>query len=211
MAYIYKITNDINNKIYIGKTTETINERWKEHCRDYQKTRCEKRPLYDAMNKYGIEHFRIEEIETINDISILNDREQYWIEYYNSFKDGYNATKGGDGKIYLDYDLIYNTWLQGYSISETAKRVGCHEDSVVKILQNLNISKEERWQHAIKSMSKPVCKIDKDTNKIIEIYPSVREAERANNYSKNHISPVCQGKKTLAFGYKWKFLKDMPV
>ena len=52
MAYIYKITNLINGKVYIGKTSEkTIEERFKIHIKDSKKEHCEKRPLYDAMNK----------------------------------------------------------------------------------------------------------------------------------------------------------------
>jgi hypothetical protein len=61
------------------------------------------------MNKYGIDKFKIEQIEECDD-SIVNEREIYWIEYYQSFKYGYNATKGGDGKLYLDYDLICETY-----------------------------------------------------------------------------------------------------
>lgn len=44
----------------VGKTTTSIEERWKEHCNDCKKERCEKRPLYDAMNKYGVENFIVE-------------------------------------------------------------------------------------------------------------------------------------------------------
>jgi len=44
------------------------------------------------MNKYGIEHFHIEEVENVIDISLLEEREKYWIKYFNSFKEGYNAT-----------------------------------------------------------------------------------------------------------------------
>ena len=62
MGYIYCITNLINSKRYVGKTTTTIDERWQEHCRDSIKERCNKRPLYDAFNKYGIENFKIEEL-----------------------------------------------------------------------------------------------------------------------------------------------------
>ena len=55
MSYIYKITNDVNGKIYVGKTNYTIEKRFEEHIKDYQRKRCEKRPLYEAMNKYGVD------------------------------------------------------------------------------------------------------------------------------------------------------------
>lgn len=63
VSKIYKITNDINNKIYVGKTSNTLEQRFKEHCVDCQKREEEKRPLYSAMKKYGIEHFKISLIE----------------------------------------------------------------------------------------------------------------------------------------------------
>lgn len=60
VPYIYKITNQINGKIYIGKTLKDISSRWREHCKAAKKVCCEKRPLYMAINKYGIENFKIE-------------------------------------------------------------------------------------------------------------------------------------------------------
>lgn len=77
MAYIYQITNDINGKIYIGKTEFSIEKCFKEHCYDAFRDRNEKRPLYAAMRKYGIEHFHIELLEETDD---PNEREVYWIE-----------------------------------------------------------------------------------------------------------------------------------
>ena len=106
MAYIYQIQNDINGKIYIGKTEFSIEKRWKEHCRDYKKESEEKRPLYLAMNKYGIEHFHISLLEETDN---PEERECYWIEKLGSFKYGYNATIGGDGRKYLDYDCSRKT------------------------------------------------------------------------------------------------------
>jgi hypothetical protein len=59
------------------------------------------------MRKYGIEHFHISLIE---ETCQPEERERYWIEYFSSFKNGYNATHGGDGKSYLDYNLIITTY-----------------------------------------------------------------------------------------------------
>lgn len=123
MEYIYCITNIINNKQYVGKTTSTIEERFKEHCRDSRKTRCNKRPLYNAMNKYGIENFKIEEIEYIEDDKLLAEREIYWINELNTYGyNGYNASKGGDGKILYDYNEIIDLYNMRYSQKQVAEK-----------------------------------------------------------------------------------------
>lgn len=96
MGYIYKITNEINQKVYIGLTSKSIEERWKQHIQA-SKNLSLNRPLYVALRKYGIENFSIKLIEEVDD-DFLGEREIYWITYYNSYKNGYNATLGGDGK-----------------------------------------------------------------------------------------------------------------
>lgn len=206
MAYIYKVTNQINGKIYIGKTLKTIPERWKEHCKDCKKERCEKRPLYDAMNKYGIENFIIEEVEECSP-DILNDREVYWIEQYGSFKYGYNATKGGDGKHYIDYDLIYSLYKEGKNLTEISKILKCSTDTVTKALNNFNVSHEERVKRAISQNKIPVLMIDKDTDEIINSFGGLKEAEAflKKVRSSQHIVDVCNGKRKTAYGYKWRF------
>ena len=62
-GFIYKITNDINGKIYIGKTLNSLEHRFNEHKRASRKKCCENRPLYSAMRKYGVENFSITLIE----------------------------------------------------------------------------------------------------------------------------------------------------
>ena len=137
MAYIYQIVNDINQKVYIGKTELSIDKRFKEHCRDAFKQKNEKRPLYSAMRKYGIEHFHIELIEETND---PNEREKFWIEQKRSFKYGYNATLGGDGKSYLDYDLIISEYEKCHNQKEVAEKLHISVDSVNKVLKNNQIT-----------------------------------------------------------------------
>lgn len=94
MGFIYKIINDINDKIYVGMTRYTIENRWKEHKINY---RYKNTHLYSAMKKYGIEHFKILLIEECP-IDKLIEREAYWIKKLDSFHNGYNMTEGkGEG------------------------------------------------------------------------------------------------------------------
>ena len=90
---IYKITNQINNKIYIGQSTD-IHRRWAdEKARSKNPKLFEVSALYYALNKYGINNFTFEVIEECEPME-LNDREWYWIQYYNSMTpNGYNLIK----------------------------------------------------------------------------------------------------------------------
>lgn len=204
MAYIYEIVNDINNKSYVGKTEFSLEKRFKEHCRDSQKKSSEKRPLYSAMRKYGLEHFSIHLLEETNN---PNERERYWIEILGTFKNGYNATKGGDGAAYVDYDLILALYNKGYGVLQISNITNYDIGTIRKVLNNSGISYQERKQREYQQISKIVAQLDKDTEEIIAIYPSTEEANRAlNKQSSGHISQVCNGKRKTAYGYKWKYL-----
>lgn len=96
MTGIYKIENLINHKKYIGQAVD-IQTRWKNH-RSTMNDPNDKGydyHLYRSMRKYGIENFSFTVIEECL-ISELNDRERYWIAFYDSFFNGYNLTFGGD-------------------------------------------------------------------------------------------------------------------
>ena len=94
---IYKIINNINNKIYIGLTTGTLKHRWNRHIQDY-KDLSNTKPLYRAMRKYGIENFSMEIIDETDDIEKLGKLERFYIKKYESQnpKKGYNLTAGGE-------------------------------------------------------------------------------------------------------------------
>lgn len=91
---IYKIVNDINNKIYIGKTNSFLN-RYKQHFSQNNLKREPNKILYLAMHKYGFEHFTMSIVEECNEQN-WEEREQYWINYYNTLiPNGYNMIPGG--------------------------------------------------------------------------------------------------------------------
>jgi group I intron endonuclease len=95
---IYKITNQTNGKIYIGKTSSTIAKRWRKHLNEAKWH--DRRHLYAAINKYGEKNFTIETVEICN-VSESGEREKHWIKYYNSMDQsvGYNLTEGGENGI----------------------------------------------------------------------------------------------------------------
>ena len=113
MGYIYKITNQINGKIYIGQTRKTLQERMNAHIK--KASEYPNRYLYDAMNHYGYSNFSIALIEECSN-SQLDEREIYWINYYDSTNHeiGYNLTSGGGGG---------NTWLLNPHKLQTGEKI----------------------------------------------------------------------------------------
>lgn len=88
------------------------------------------------MRKYGIEHFHISLLE---ETKFPEEREQYWIKALDSYRNGYNATKGGDGKRYLDYDLICSTYNKVKNCVETARLLEVDEKTIRSVLKQNNI------------------------------------------------------------------------
>ena len=89
--WIYKITNIQNNKVYIGQTIRPIEQRFKRHINDALNNILDTH-FARAIRKYGKENFTIEQIDEAQTQDELNQKEQYWIKYYNSVDEGYNET-----------------------------------------------------------------------------------------------------------------------
>ena len=93
---VYKITNINNEKVYIGQAADVSN-RWKDHIKAGLGIDTPNNKLYAAMMEDGVENFTFELLEECKREE-LNNRETYWIEYYQSQDWGYNMTKGGARK-----------------------------------------------------------------------------------------------------------------
>lgn len=133
-GYIYKIINDVNDKVYIGQTITTLKDRWHGHMSSALNEKRYKSALYSAMRKYGRDKFHIQEVSHYTEntkeklINILNLEEQKYIKEYKSLvsENGYNFEKGGDnkcvpGRKVHKYDLNLK-YISSYESCEEAGR-----------------------------------------------------------------------------------------
>lgn len=105
-GYIYKISTTKSNKVYIGQTTKTVQERFQGHIRACSSQSRNTIHLYLAMRKYGIETFSVEQIDIANSQEELNEKERYWINYYDSIKNGYNMIEGGNDENPMNSAIV---------------------------------------------------------------------------------------------------------
>lgn len=213
MAYIYCITNRVNGKQYVGKTTESITKRFKEHCNDSKKERCEKRPLYDAMNKYGIENFIAEKLIQCEPDE-LDSYEKLFIEKLDTYNNGYNATKGGEGSILFDYKEIIKLYKEGKSMIEVATLVQCCYETVSKVIHMYEIPVNKIIAGSC-NLPKEVIQLSIDTEKELQSFKSVADAAHwlvNNGYAKKYSGGVrqkicncCAGTLKTAYKFKWKY------
>ena len=183
---------------------------------DSYRERCEKRPLYSAIQKYGKENFIIELVEeTSNENS--SKREIFWINYYETFKSGYNATVGGEGAQFIDYDLVVKIYRETQNQNDTAKILDISISSVCEILKIKKEDKISRSQVVANKLSKAISAYDLQGNFIKNFtgMDAARWLQENNIASKNtplkfisgRVHQVANGQRLTAHGFKWKFIE----
>ena len=91
---IYKIQNKVNGRCYIGQTRQGLVQRKREHLNRFHRGDRDHR-IYLAFKKYGLDNFTWEVISQTTDYKLLDVLEQFFVEKYNSFENGYNCSAGG--------------------------------------------------------------------------------------------------------------------
>lgn len=216
MGFIYKIWNECNDKVYIGQTSVGIKTRWSKHLYNYLTNNS---ILYRAMRKYGAGVFHIEEIEECEN-EILNEREKYWIQYYDSYKNGYNSTPGGtalpSGKMFqrLDNKILFQLWDEGKSISEIQEQTGYSHTSILEHLKEYEkFSIEESILRGSQksALSRSIAVSQWTTQgEFIKTFSSVKQAAETNNIAVQNIHKCLKKERQTAGGYYWTYENELP-
>lgn len=218
---IYKATNKINGKSYIGKTYN-FEKRKKEHFYDIENGL----PFHKALKKYGLENFEWEVIDHADSDSEIREKEVYWINYYRtciSFSDcnGYNLTLGGEGgvswnsKPVMRYDLDGNYIDEFVSCSHASIELDLDRKSIIRAAKTKysqsggyqwkfkNDLKEIKPYKRAESVRKvKILKLDLKGN-VLNEYSSVNEAAIKNNLHRSCISACLTGKSLRCGNFLW--------
>ena len=147
LGKIYKITNKLNGKVYIGQTIKSLKERFEKHC--WGTTEKDQYHLNmaikKAIRKYGKENFTIELIEEV-ETTKLDEREVYWISFYDSYNKGYNCTLGGQNGAtrstklsWTEENEVIEAKYLGFSIKEIEEVYGIDRTTVHNIFKRHNL------------------------------------------------------------------------
>lgn len=148
MAFLYKITNTITNKSYIGWTGKTVEGRWNTHKADALKNK-DNRKFYNSIRKHGVDCWTVETLCEVDTIAEAKLKEIELIELFDSYNYGYNSTKGGDGNNGIIMSAESNhkrsIALKGKpkNYDRTKKRL--HSKETKQKMSNSHIGKKKPW------------------------------------------------------------------
>lgn len=224
-GFIYKIYNDVNDKIYIGQTISDLQTRFSQHKYDAKK-HLRNMYIHKAIRKYGIEHFNIKEIEKITEsckqelINTLNEREMYYIQKYNTTDStiGYNLSIGGSNnggdalrkicqyKITGELVRIWDSMTEAaeyYSVGKNAIFSACNGESNMSCGYIWRYIEDEFNTYPIK-IKKRICKYS-TSGDLLDIY---YQEEFPKDYNIVTILQACRGKIKVHKGFVWRYEED---
>ena len=218
MTGIYKITNTINNKCYIGKSEYKKKKRLNEH----KLGRHSNEHLQRSIQKYGIENFTFEILEECSK-EMCGQRERYWIEYYKSYEPefGYNKTMGNEYEFGIQFNEETHKKLSksmtGRKDSEYTKnlkrlgRLGKHHTEESRKTMGVLHRKENLSQETLQKMSDAHKKenLSNETRQKMSKTQKERYLIKENNpfYGKHHTE---ESKSKISKSHKEKvnFMSD---
>lgn len=210
MGQIYKIINNINSKIYVGKTIYTAEKRYKSHLQQLDDGTA----IHNAMKKYGVENFSFVILEdNIENKEELSKKEIYWIKTLNSLvPNGYNIAQGGEGGNGTHARNLMK-WREDNpdkakeNIQKLNDWVKNNKDLVKEANKKGSLSRKEKYG---KDITKKANEASKKKVRCVEtgiVYDSVKEAAISLGYANgSHIGQVCNNKRKMACNYHWQWV-----
>ena len=204
MPGIYICKCIVTDKLYIGKTCRTYKQRWDAH--KYQ-SKTFNDHFHRAIRKYGWENFVFEVLHDNIDFIWLDDWEIYYIDYYNTFKEGYNSTRGGGGT-----NGVKCSEETKIKIAEKQKGVPKTEETRIKMS---NAKRGKSYTEKQKIAHRESLKYKKHTSKCVSVSQYSRDGEFIKTYrtvkeaqletGARDISSCCKGKRKTSKGFIWKY------
>lgn len=191
---IYKWTNTINGKVYIGQTVRP-EIRYKRHLDDAFKNDSQYH-FHRALRKYGTDAFTYEVIETVP-VAELDEKEVYWIAYYDSYRNGYNSTEGGEGnrgKVWTEEEKKAHS----IRMTEINRQLFKGKPSPHKGKKLKPHSKE-----SLEQRSKKVYQYSLD-GELLKIWDSTAECGR-NGHNQGHVARCCRGEAKKHHNCFWSY------
>ena len=200
----------VTDKWYIGQTIDP-ERRFKQHINDVINKK-DNNIFHRALRKYGLENWVYCVLEDNVLKENLNLKEIEWIEYYDSFYNGYNLTTGGDTNYIVSEEYRRKLSESRKGKSSWNKGISMNEESKKKLSESLKgrvISTETRKRMSESAKGgpkiKPVSKYDLNGN-FIKTYSSIKEAIMENpKSSSSNIGAVCKGHRIQCGGFIWKY------
>lgn len=212
--FIYKITNLVNNKMYIGQTTQ------KKPISRFDRHICNakyniKGPLYNAIRKYGKENFRFEVIFSAFSLADLNDSERYFISLFQSNKKkfGYNISLGGASRLTKEsINKMKKTIQKQFDDGRTPWNKGKGNPIIIsedkrhteEYRRNLSLSKIEYYKHNRQVLSKFVYCVELNI-----FFNSASQAGYFFNTTQHCISRVCRGERSYHKNLTFKYVDNI--
>lgn len=217
MIGIYKFTSKTTGKSYIGQSVH-LEARYQQHLSNIKNSNNQSK-WYQALREQGIDNFEYSILEECKPEE-LNEKEIYWISYFDSFNNGYNSTPGGQSSI-IDPQIIYDAWDEGLSPLEIANKLNIGTTTVYyTLITYKNYNKHEakvRGGRKAHLTAKENNSIDNSDNTIyqydlngnyIQSWPSCKEIQRQLNFNAGYIGKCVSGKRKSAYNYLWTNYKQ---
>lgn len=228
---IYVHINKINGKAYVGQTVQTLQDRWGKGSTYSTCTH-----FYRAIEKYGWDNFEHKVLECGLDLDKLDEREAYWIEYYDTINNGYNIRLGGSNQALTEEHkkkiqdsnaktcgvkvICLNTGEIYESINAAKRITGAEHIGDCCAGRIKSAGKDEDgnaliWRYLKNYNSEEEIIIQKQKRKATKvlcletniIYNTAKEAERLTGVDSTSIGRVCNNKRKTAGGFTWKWIE----